>query len=418
MGQGYEPWTPPPAPGSPPGQRGVLAVLAIAGSLLIALVALGVALVWNAHGSHATAARPGTVTTTSTTGAQHPGATIQHQPVSDIALAVLGVQPGDLGVNWVDDGTQTYSSDLARPPSDCAPYARVFNSREAGAVHQYSFNPQGNYEEGGLSSTVIENSSQAAVAAELPAVRSNGFVACAEATAVEWLNNHEDRVTVLDLHAAPINLVSAANVAGWRAMVDYTGTAGHATFAMDIFYTSASNYLAKIRVALCPCKPQPGASLALLPDEVQTVTTVKDRLTTAASQSDPSAVTEPGTTPSVVLSDPCQLLTPAQVGAVIGAAKPPARITTGDEANECTWLSAAGKSVVIQSGDSIVQFQTRLRDTPQPFAGLGDQAAVDPEFAGKVLVRKGNVWIEVFVEGTTSDRGNAVDLARALLPKL
>ena len=106
------------------------------------------------------------------------------------------------------------------------------------------------------------------------------------------------------------------------------------------------------------------------------------------------------------------------MSAIVGATRPPARITVGDGANECSWIGTTGKSIVIQTGDSTTQFQTRLSDSPKPLAGLGDQAAVDPEFLGKVLVRKGNVWIWVFVGGTADDRTAAVDLARSLLPKL
>ena len=89
----------------------------------------------------------------------------------------------------------------------------------------------------------------------------------------------------------------------------------------------------------------------------------------------------------------------------------------GDGTVECTWNGSTG-SVVIQSGDSLTLFQTRLRDTPQALAGLGDQAYVDPEFPGKVLVRKGNRWVWVFVEYTKDDRTNVIDLARAALTKL
>jgi hypothetical protein len=158
--------------------------------------------------------------------------------------------------------------------------------------------------------------------------------------------------------------------------------------------------------------------LALLPDEAQAVTAVKQRIADNATATTPGTGLAPAPAPNIALTDPCQLLTPAQVNAIIGSSKPPARITTGDDTNECTWNGTDGKSVGIQAGDSSVQFASRLRDTPQPFAGLGDQAAVDPEYPGKVLVRKGNLWIWVFVAGTANDRDSAVNLARSLLPKL
>jgi hypothetical protein len=384
---------------------------------VIALGAMGVLVVRSIGHRHSSRTASGTTSKTSIAGSIHAG-TQPYQPTSFVALVNMGVQPGDLGTNWTDEGPQAFSADLASPPPDCARYSRVFDSRDADAVHQYSFNLQNGNEEGGLSSTVIENPSLAAVAAELPAVRTNGFAPCAEATAEEWLSRRKDHITVIDLHAAPIGLVTAANVVGWRATVDYTGVAGRATFAMDIFYAAARNYVANIRVSLCPCQAQPGTSLGLVPDEAQAVLAVSQRITQASQT--PSGNITPESNPSrpIALSDPCQLLTSAQVSAVIGDAKPPARITTGDEANECTWIGTNGEGVVIQSGDSMTQFQTRLNDSPRPLAGLGDQAAVDPEFAGKVLVRKGNRWIWVFVEGTTSDRDNAINLAKAVLPEL
>ena len=205
---------------------------------------------------------------------------------------------------------------------------------------------------------------------------------------------------------------------GGAATIDYTDSAGRATFGMDIFYATVRNYVAKIRVGSCPCQPEPDASLALVPDEAQAVLAVSQRIT-GATQS-PAGSVPPATSATLplALSDPCQLLTPAQVSVVIGASRPPARGSTGDEAEECTWIGSNGESVVVQSGDSSTQFETWLRDSPQPLAGLGDQAAVDPEFAGKVLVREGNTWIWVFVEGTTSDRANAIKVAREVLPEL
>src|SRR5262249_10145994 len=149
-------------------------------------------------------------------------------------------------------------------------------------------------------------------------------------------------------------------------------------FGFDVFYIAARHYVAKIRVGLCPCQPQPPARLALLPDEAQAVRAVVSRIAGGISTGE---VAPPGLSTPVALADPCQLLSASQVDSVIGASRPPARITLGDEAEECTWNGISGnESVVIQTGDSMDQFQTRVRETPQPMSGLGDQANVDPEF--------------------------------------
>jgi hypothetical protein len=431
-GDGNEPWVPPqassfpwgaqpgggqyPGPPAPPGPPGAgprgtrLAIITVI-AVVVLLGGVAVVALWAGSGSHTKASVASPWTTTSVAGT--------HRPASALALANMGVQPGDLGVNWTDDGIQPYSADLANPPPDCAPYANAFTTRDAGAVHQYSFDANGEFENGGLSSTVIENPSAASVAAVLPAVRGRAFATCAEATAQAWLTNHDGQVTVLQVHAAPIDLVTGAHIAGWRATVDYTAAAGRATFGMDIFYISSHRYLAKVRVALCPCQPQPGASLALLPDETEAVTAVSQRVAGNAVTGTPgTGIPVPAPAGNIALSDPCQLLTPARVNAIVGGTRPPARTTTGDDTNECSWIGTTGKSIVIQAGDSMTQFETRLRDSPQPLTGLGDQAAVDPEYAGKVLVRKGNIWIWVFVGGTANDRLSAVNLARSLLPKL
>ena len=216
-GQGYDPWAPPPATASGPRGSRTAIIIVIAVVLFFGVVAaLAVLVAGRASSTKASAKSPWT--TTSIAGA-HPIAGAPagaHAPASALALANIGVQPGDLGVDWSDDGIQPYSADLANPPPDCAPYAEAFTTRDAGAVHQYSFEANGEYENGGLSSTVIENPSPTVVAAVLPAVRKAAFAPCAEATAEAWLTNHDGQVTVLQLHAAPIDLVTGPNVAGWR----------------------------------------------------------------------------------------------------------------------------------------------------------------------------------------------------------
>jgi hypothetical protein len=50
--------------------------------------------------------------------------------------------------------------------------------------------------------------------------------------------------------------------------------------------------------------------------------------------------------------------------------------------------------------------------------GLGDQAASGPGLSGKLLVRKGQIWVEVVVDGTIVNRINAVTVTKALLAEL
>ena len=400
-----------------------LVVAAIAGALGFAVAGIvstnhkPASLVATQPSSPATAPPSTTTTVPAVTTTTVPATTTTAPPAlsgRDLLIAI-GVRPGDLGGMWVDDGPQSSSIDLDTPPAQCGPYLGVYNSRLDATVREFIYAPRNGYEQGGMASTVIDSPSAAAVAGELTAVRTSGFAPCAEATAEAWLNNHVDQVSVRSASAQLVTLISAPNVVTWRALINYAGSGVPAQFGMDISYIGSGPLLAKVRVARCGCLSATVPGGPILPNETMALSAVRDRIARPASQL-PALAPDVAATLETNSTGPCQLLTTDQVSAVIGYASQPQSTTTGDGSSECTWLGGT-ESIVIQTGDTAAQFLTRMRDVPQPYPGLGDQAGVDPKFAGKVVTRRGTIWIEVFVENTADPRTDALKVAREVLPE-
>ncbi len=328
------------------------------------------------------------------------------------AWSDLGVRPSDLGSSWTDLGLEQ-SAHVTPPPPTCARYNSVFSKAD---LHQYAYKARAGDDNGVLSSMVVDTGSATTLASVTGAVQNASFATCAGAIAEQELNTEVVSQPVVDaFHAQRLGLVTASGVTGWRALVNFTGTSGGGSYGLDVFYASSGTRLAMITLSRCFCLTSPVAATApLLSDEVLAVTAVAHRIaetaTAVAPLVDPSS--EGGNS-----TGPCLLLNTAQLDAVLGSASPGIASTIADGANQCDWQEASS-GVVIQTGDTVAQYEARLRTVSQPLSGIGDQADVDPNIAGKILARKGQIWIQVVVAGTTADRLNATSLAQLVLAAL
>jgi hypothetical protein len=339
--------------------------------------------------------------------------TTEPAPAAEDELAAIGVRPGDLGGLWSDLGLARPSASVTTPPPTCAQYDGVFS---LATVHKYSYNPPGSPQDGVLSSAVVDTGSMAATATDVAAARRPSFATCAGATAEQELgHNVVDQPVVNSMSAQPLGLVTVPDVVGWRTIVDFAGTAGSGSFGMDIFYAWSGTRLARVAVSRCFCaSPVIGTGSSLLPDEVLAVNAVAHRMAESQAAVASLLVNAVASGSSI---GPCSLIDATEMGAVLSAAPAGVSGTVVDGANECVWQQPSA-GVVVQTGDTVAQFEARVNNVSQPLGGIGDQAFVDPGGAGKVLARKGQIWIQVFVAGTAADRPTAINLAQSVLAAL
>ena len=330
----------------------------------------------------------------------------------------MGVRPGDLGNQWVNLGVVQHSSTPTSSPSVCLPFEGIFSGSTAVAVHQYTFNTGAGYDPGNLTSTVVDTGSATAVTSEMRAVGDSAFGICVGGTAEQLLSaGVVNQPVIQSMTAQRTNLVTAANVIGWRTQVSFVGAGGPGVFGMDVFLASSGSRLAEIRVSRCSCPTPPiGPTSPLLPDEVLAVSAVSHRIAESATDLAP-LVSSTNTAAGGNSTGPCLLLSDRQLAGLLPSATPGNGGTLSDGANECSWPQGS-QNVAIQTGDTLAQFAVRLKDAPASLSGIGDQAASNPGLAGMVLARKGQIWIEVFVQGTIADRLNANDMARNILATL
>ena len=329
-------------------------------------------------------------------------------------MAAIGVGPGDLGNQWIDLGA-TQPTATGGPASACQTAEAIFSAAATVAGHQYAFSSQ-SVNAGNLVSAVADTGSAATASTAMRTVRDSDFSTCAEATAEQWLDKAVTGPVIQAATAQRTDLVTASGVVGWRARVSFDGPAGPGTFAMDLFYVSSGSRLAAVQVSRCACPTPPlQATSPLLPDEVLAASAVADRI--AASVTDLAKFADAGSTIGGGTTGPCVLLSDTQLTGLLPAQTAGSEGTLSDGANECSWPQ--GWAVLaIETGDTSGQFATRISDAPEALHGVGDQAAAGPDLSGKVLARKGQIWVEVFVDGSIVDRINAITVIKSILAEL
>lgn len=121
-------------------------------------------------------------------------------------------------------------------------------------------------------------------------------------------------------------------------------------------------------------------------------------------------------------TDACSLLTPAQVGAVLGIPVEPGRHLSASNTTICDWGAPAGKQkgvmITLQNPRAFAYAKMPVGNgiVKVPAGGIGDDAVygTSPGYPTVLTVKKGNVVFVVHVTGFADDEIKAKEKTLAL----
>jgi hypothetical protein len=127
--------------------------------------------------------------------------------------------------------------------------------------------------------------------------------------------------------------------------------------------------------------------------------------------------------------DPCSLLTPDQIKAVLNSPVEPGQPGVAKDSNECTWSDAQGEDrvyIALRPGTDFRTFRTKIEKSgghPSPVTGLGEDAfLVSDESSSALYVLSKNHLLLLTVNSpdATPEKNQAAEkaLATQILPKL
>jgi len=331
------------------------------------------------------------------------------------AVKAMVLQPSDLGPQWsvVHEGSV---------PADAESSAGCQESSWHG---DRGYARTMSVQNGGRRSLAVSAAFAASSPAEANAhqiyVASGSFSSCAllaaEAELSSTLSGTDVGIDGGDVTKTDLQYSAPGSLYEIRVRFHENGVSH--TFVQHQFHMFAGRHESVLVFAWCDCRPLDIDEALVAGVAAQRIQGRILELPTTTTL--PAATTTTGTTlPFTQTGNPCALLTADEVQNVAGDNRGPARTTTGDDAEQCSWIgvSGSGPNVVIQIGTTEEQFASRLARTDDPIHGLGDQAAGIVQFPGQMLARKGTSWVYVYVDGTSQDRAFALELTTRVLKRL